>query len=97
MAESSDTKFLNNYRRAVDIFSADANWNPTNTLIATLMMKAQLTDGLAKQRSELATFKNCLATFKSELAKQRSELATFKSELAKSANGNTKFTTKLTD
>lgn len=76
MAESSDTKFLNNYRRAVDIFSADANWNPTNTLIATLMMKAQLTDGLAKQRSELATFK---------------------SELAKSANGNTKFTTKLTD
>ncbi len=42
MAETSDTRFLNTCRRLLDIFKAEANWNPSNTLLQIVKLEAQL-------------------------------------------------------
>ncbi len=84
MAESSDTKFLNEYRRAIDIFSADTNWNPTNPLLVILTMEAQLTDGettaqdvpvkLAPQKININTRQEVYAKFAPFARRSRSYL-----------------------
>jgi hypothetical protein len=45
MAETSDTRFLNVCRRHLDIYKADALWNPSNSLLALTKMEAQLNGG----------------------------------------------------
>lgn len=42
MAETSDTRFLNICRRHLDIFKAEANWNPSNSLLEIIKLEAQL-------------------------------------------------------
>lgn len=47
MAESTDAKFLGNFRREIDIFKADTNYNPSNPKLKVSALEAQYAAGLA--------------------------------------------------
>jgi hypothetical protein len=47
MAESTDAKFLGNFRKEIDVFKADPNYNPSNPALAVAALEAQYAAGLA--------------------------------------------------
>lgn len=47
MAESTDAKFLGNFRKEIDVFKADPNYKPSNPLLSVAVLEAQYAAALA--------------------------------------------------